>query len=201
MGRKSREGPIRGLAGACCVRCRVRLEACVCDVLAAHAGEGGLATGTPLHLVLHAGEAKKSTNTGYLAARALAGSVVHLHGREGRAIAPRPRALVLTPEGRPLAARDAGRPVFVIDAAWRQARRMRRKLPALVEAEPVRLAPGPPSRYALRVGPTPAHLSTLEAVARAWGVLEGPAHREALEAILDVFVERSLALRGVKRSG
>ena len=35
----------------------------------------------------------------------------------------------------------------------------------------------------------------------AWGVLEGPAHREALEAILDVFVERSLALRGVKRSG
>jgi DTW domain-containing protein YfiP len=64
----------------------------------------------------------------------------------------------------------------------------------------VRLPAGPPSRYVLRAHPDAGCLATLEAVARALGILEGAEVRRRLEELLDRFVQRTLWARGRLRS-
>jgi DTW domain-containing protein YfiP len=86
--------------------------------------------------------------------------------------------------------------LVVPEGSWGQARRAVRREPWLLDAERVCLPSGPPSHYRLRTAPHEHGLSTLEAVARALGVLEGEAIERALLAMLDAFVERSLAVRG-----
>jgi DTW domain-containing protein YfiP len=93
------------------------------------------------------------------------------------------------------------RPVTLIvpDGCWREGRRQDGRTDELQGIERVTIAPGPPSRYRLRSQTDPRRLSTLEAVARALEVLEGergPEVRSALEATLDLIVDRTLRLRG-----
>ena len=56
--------------------------------------------------------------------------------------------------------------------------------------------PGPPSEYRLRVQRNEHHLCTLEAIARAIGVLESAEAQSNLEKLLRVMVERTLWSRG-----
>ncbi|MEO0324312.1 MAG: DTW domain-containing protein [Myxococcota bacterium] len=171
------EALLRGVRQARCIGCRAALEACVCDVLRP------VAAPFTLYVRMHPNEAYRTTNTGYLAAKALGGRV-----RTDDATVPE-GALVLQPGGRPLEASDAGATLVVVDGAWRQARRLSRRL--LVRGHrAVGLPPGPPSRYVLRTGPTPAHLSTLEAVARACAAVGDAEASRALEALHDAFVRR-----------
>jgi DTW domain-containing protein YfiP len=81
--------------------------------------------------------------------------------------------------------------LLVPDGNWNQARRIARRDPDARAASPVMLPPGPPSRYGLRRAPREGTVSTLEAVARALGALEGPEVEQALTRILDTFVERT----------
>ena len=60
----------------------------------------------------------------------------------------------------------------------------------------VTLPPGPPTRYRLRRTPHAGALSTFEAIARALAILEYPEIEEPLMRALDLFVERTLVLRG-----
>ena len=196
----SPEGPalLRGARQARCIACRAALEACVCDLLGGDV-LGGLAQGKvvppfALHLRMHPNEPFRTSNTGYLAARALAGTV---HTDDAGVPAG---ALLLQPGARPLGPADAGRVLVVVDGAWRSARRLSRRLLARGHRA-VGLPPGPPSRYALRSGPTPAHLSTLEAVARACAAVGDVRAAAALEALHDAFVGRALAVRGIPRGG
>lgn len=178
---------LRGVRQARCVGCRAALEACVCDVLRP------LEAPFALHVRMHPNEVYRTSNTGFLAARAL-GGLVHTDEAglpEG--------ALVLQPGGRCLGPSDRGATLVAVDGAWRQARRLSRRL-LLRGHRAVGLPPGPPSRYALRTGPTPAHLSTLEAVARACAAVGDDRAAEALEALHDAFVARALAVRGVPGS-
>lgn len=113
---------------------------------------------------------------------------------------PGRRLLLLEPDGAPLrevAAADP-RPItlLVVDGTWRQARRTTNREPALAAATRVRLPEGPPGRYRLRDSGAPDLLATLEAVARALGVLEGPALQGHLEGVFELMVERTLRLRG-----
>ena len=66
----------------------------------------------------------------------------------------------------------------------------------MTRARPVRLPPGPPSRYRLRCSPDPTRVSTFEAVARALATLEGQAVCDALMRTFDIMVERTLWIRG-----
>lgn len=52
-----------------------------------------------------------------------------------------------------------------------------------------------PSEYRLRHTPFPRRLATMEAIAEALGILEGPPVREALLRIFQVMVERSMRVR------
>lgn len=130
------------------------------------------------------------------AAGAARGARVDMHDL----LDPARRLLLLEPDGAPLAEVAAAeqRPVtlLVADGTWRQARRTVNREPALAAATRVRLPDGPAGRYRLRDSGAPERLATLEAVARALGVLDGPEVQAHLEAVFDQLVERTLRLRG-----
>ena len=66
----------------------------------------------------------------------------------------------------------------------------------LAEIPHVRLPTGDVSQYHLRMQPNDFSLCTLEAIARALGIVESPDAQQQLEWILRVMVERTLWSRG-----
>jgi DTW domain-containing protein YfiP len=188
--------PIRGFRAARCPACRLPEALCVC----AHLPR--LAIRTRVVIVAHRREAKSSTNTGRLAASMLEGAEVRVRGRIAPAPAPLPdgRRLALFPraDARVLDARDAeGERVVLLvpDGTWSQARRLLLRDPDLASADLRTLPPSSPSRYRLRCHAREGALCTLEAIAQALGILEGPSVEEALLGALDRFVEQGLRAR------
>jgi DTW domain-containing protein YfiP len=162
-----------------------------------------LAARTRVVLLTHRIERTKSTNTGRLVARLLEGAEIRERGEldpKERPPLPEGRRLILfpAPEARELS-RDDGRggPVVLLvpDGNWSQARRAFNRDPDAKGAEPVTLPEGAPSRYGLRRAPRDGSLSTLEAVARALGVLEGAALEREMMAAFDTWVERATRVR------
>jgi DTW domain-containing protein len=96
-----------------------------------------------------------------------------------------------------------GRPIVLVvpDSTWRQATRLRKRIPRLREIPCIALSAGPPSSYRLRVGAHDEGLSTIEAIACAFGILEGPESQWALEQVLERMVERTLWSRGQLPAG
>jgi DTW domain-containing protein YfiP len=195
----------RDNAAARCPQCRMLGALCICALIPAPP----LATRTRLVLIIHRFEARKPTNTGLLAARCLANSEVlergHAHApSEALAIPPGTRPLLLFPhEGAPLlaAVADDDRPVTLIvpDGNWRQAAKVRHRVPGLDQIPCVVLPPGPPTRYRLRSEPVDGGLATFEAISRAIAILEGDrgtAIAAALDQVFTVMVERTLWARG-----
>jgi DTW domain-containing protein len=164
-----------------------------------------LETRTRLVVVLHRSEDRKSSNTGRLAAECIAGSVVHVRGHRETQDArltwdPSTQPLLLFPheDALPLARFAGGAPVTLIvpDGTWRQASKVRARVPGLRDVRCVTLPPGPPSSYRLRAESHAPRLATIEAIARAMGVLEGPAVEAALSRVFHALVERTLWARG-----
>jgi DTW domain-containing protein len=201
-----------------CPACRLHRHLCICDRLIT------LPTRTRLVLLLHQLEIHKPTNTGRLALRCLPSSELALRGRldasadsGGRpglpkaaiidpaqpppwlARAVRPVLLFPDPDAVPLADfRDEGPPVTLVvpDGTWSQAVRARRRVAGLASIPCAVLPAGLVSTYRLRHEPRAGRLSTLEAIAHALGILEGPAVAESLLAIHRLAVERALWTNG-----
>lgn len=162
---------------------------------------------TSVLLLMHYREIEKPTNTGRFVPwmlpngraelRGMPNCVVpDVQGLEGR------HTLVLHPAAsRELTPEDAERdPVLLVpDGTWAQARRLLSKEPALQNATRVRLPEGGPTIYKLRKDPRPGHLSTLESVARAVGILEKKEYEQAMVEVLAILVERTLLSRGYLR--
>lgn len=154
-------------------------------------------------IVMHHVETRRASNTGRLAARILAADV-RIRGTQGpapREPMPEGRRLLLFPAAtaRQLSAEDGRRgPVVLVvpDGNWKQASRVLHRDEAAAGAEIVTLPAGAPSRYRLRRRPNEGALSTFEAIARALSILETPEIEVAMMRALDLFVERTLVLRG-----
>jgi DTW domain-containing protein YfiP len=177
----------------------LHLALCVCALLPR------LETRTRVVLVVHRDEARKSTNSGRWAAACLVNSEALVRGDEARpgpplTWPPGARALLLFPhhDAAPLAPPPDGRPVTLVvpDGTWRQAAKVRARVPGLAGVPCVTLPPGPPPRHRLRGETRPGGLPTFEAIARALGVLEGEPVRRALEAAFDAVAGRTLWARG-----
>jgi DTW domain-containing protein len=183
-----------------CPRCRVHGSLCVCALIPS------IETRTRLVLFIHRAEDRKPTNTGRLATHCLPNSEVHVRGRESEPTAPfhvgqdRQGILLFPSEDHvPIERfRDSERPVTLIvpDGNWRQASKVRMRVPGIRELPTVMLPPAEPSRYRLRSEAHAHGLATIEAIARAMGVLEGPEVRERLEFVFRAMVERTLWARG-----
>jgi DTW domain-containing protein YfiP len=176
---------------------------CICALLPR------LETRTRLVLFIHHSEERKPTNTGRLAADCIANSEVIVLGVPHRppaafACSDGSRPLFLFPDkgATPLdELAPSSQPVTLIvpDGNWRRARRVRTRVPGLPEIARVSLPPGLPSSYRLRAASHPDGLATMEAIARALGILEGPAAQAELERVFHIMVERTLWTRGLLR--
>lgn len=165
-----------------------------------------LHTKTRLVLVIHRAEDRKTTNTGRLAAACLVNSeiVVRGHATDHEPALPAPagsRVLLLypAPDAVPLTElAPVNEPVTLVvpDGNWRQASKVRKRVPGLAAVTCVTLPPGEPSIYRLRAEAHAHGLATLEAIARAFGILEGEHVRRAIEVPFRAMVERTLWTRG-----
>ena len=191
-----------------CPGCEIRKPLCFCAMIPQ------LALKTRVIILMHTCEEVLTTNTARLVAKALTNSEVRIHGRrdermssDGLVQSGRP-SLLLYPSSRAVElttdfASHLSGPVNLIvpDASWRQTKKFVRRAPGLVGIPHVRLPPGPPSEYRLRAQRSDQNLCTLEAIARAIGILECRAAQVDLETLLRVFVERTLWSRGMLAAG
>jgi DTW domain-containing protein YfiP len=173
-----------------------------------------LETRTRLVLVIHRYEDRKPTNTGRLAASCLAGSRVIVRGHEDAAdrgdtlqasVGSGTVPLLLFPHDdardlRDVVAAHAGAAFTLIvpDGTWRQASKVRQRVRGLEGVPSVTLPSRPrePSRYRLRTESRDGGLATMEAIARAFGILESPEVETALLRVFACMVERTLWARG-----
>lgn len=149
-------------------------------------------------------EARRPSNTGRLVALSMPNSRIISCGGGARignpAIADgllQRGTYLLWPDGT-RASQDISEPpdrVVVLDATWRQARKLYSRIPALRSIP--RLSLKAPSRYRerLREQHRSDGMSTLEAVAAAVSRLEGAEKAEPLERLYDEVVRRTAALR------
>jgi DTW domain-containing protein YfiP len=173
---------------------------CICPLIPR------VATRTRLVLMIHRCEDRKPTNTGRLATLCLPNSDVHVRGHADLpsppvSIAPGSLPVLLFPfEGATELTAFAGskEPLTLIvpDGTWRQASKVRNRVPGLSDVPCVSLPADVPSTYRLRAEAHATGLATIEAIARAMGILEGPHVRVALEHVFHAMVERTLWSRG-----
>ena len=157
---------------------------------------------------MHCSETHKTTSTAHLLSLLVPKSEIHVIGQLEKRhdltqmIEPGTIPLVLFPEpSAPLLdqrfVESLPMPVTLIvpDGTWRQARKLTHKLSEFRGIRRVQLAAGAPSRYLLRRNQSKGGVCTLEAIARALGVLDGNEVQEALEQHLAVMVQRVLFSR------
>lgn len=187
--------------GERCPRCALHLHACLCAEIEP------LQLATRIVVLRHRKETYKTTNTGRLVPLTLTNSELRAFGERHDVLDaanwddPARTTLLLYPsaDAHLLTCEDAAsRPVTLIvpDSNWRRAFKLTSREPALAGLPRVSLPEGTPSSYRLRRHPDPRFLATFEAVARALGILEGPAVQEHLERVFARMVERTLRSRG-----
>lgn len=183
-----------------CPRCWIRVAFCICPEVPQ------VATRTEIILVRHEREAWKSTGTARVALQALTHARLLEYGEDGSATDDALRAMgegshVLFPDvGAEVTAHAPVEPpkrLVVLDGTWRQTRRMLKRLPSLDAAPRLKLPPKFLAPLRLRESQDPMGRSTLEAIADAVELLEGPAASQPLHALHALFVERVFRARGV----
>lgn len=183
-----------------CLRCCLRREICICASLPT------VQTRAEFVILRHITEARRPSNTGRLAVLAMPNSRIISCGggdRIGLSLPDEwlraPGTWLLWPDG-PVSEPDRSElslpsRIVVLDATWRQARRLYTRTPAL-RTLPRLVLPAPiRSRDRLREQHRPDGMSTLEAVAAAVARLEGPGVAQPLGKLYDEVVQRTISLR------
>ena len=186
-----------------CPRCRLHTDLCACDLMVP------IQISTKLRVIAHMGEVRKPTNTGQLAVACVEGATLCLRGREDIPNDPvrwdpasTPLFLFPAPDAIPLNVWRAQHPditdvtLVVPDGTWRQAKRIKRRVPGLGAIQVVKLSTHQGSAYRLRRSHRDDHLATLEAIAMALGILESPAIEERLLYVFRAVVDRALWSNG-----
>lgn len=179
---------IRGQRKPRCGACLFSTADCVCASLPR------IDNRMEVVVITHAHEITRPSNTARFATRMLARSSLHVHGSaDGISAAwgvDRANPLVLHPDGRPLTAADASRSCLIVpDGTWRHVRRMLKRIPVLATGDTVRVAAPDYTELTVRREPRAGHTSTLEAIARAMGLLESPEVEAQMLAVLTRVIE------------
>ena len=200
-----------------CPDCRMHRSLCICALLPR------IETRTRVVLIVHQLEAVKPTNTGLVAARCLPSSTVIYRGRapvggaEGgadgatgatsdwsaavaaAAVGAQPLVLYPHPSATPLEDwRGRAEPVALVvpDGTWAQATRIHARFASRAGELPCVSLPASRTGKRLRTGRSPHQMATLEAVALALGILEGPEVEAALLRVFRIMTERTLWTNG-----
>ncbi|PKN18393.1 MAG: hypothetical protein CVU71_12920 [Deltaproteobacteria bacterium HGW-Deltaproteobacteria-6] len=181
-----------------CLRCLLRREICICPVIPS------VPTRTEFLILRHIGEAGRPSNTGRLIDLALPNARIIAWGGGTRVglsplddeLLQAPGTWLLWPDG-PDTKQDVTPPgrIVVLDATWRQARRLYHRTPTLWSLPRLVLPSPAPSRGRLRDQHRADGMSTIEAVAAALAAIEGAKAAEPLEKLYDEVVRRTHVLR------
>lgn len=185
-----------------CIHCLMRSEVCICESIQK------IENKHPLTIIMHSRESIKTTNTARLAHATLSNSRIFIHGRIDQPadfsellLKDHTNVLLtLSDQSKTLSSEWISRiekPIHLIvpDGNWRQANKMKSRIAEVKHIPWVKLPPGPPSNYQLRAEAHPEGLSTLEAIARAYHLFEGPEVSDALLRIFNTMVSRTLSTR------
>jgi DTW domain-containing protein YfiP len=172
-----------------CDRCNLPPHLCLCAEIPR------VETRTRILLLQHMVEARKKSNTGRLAVLALANARLLTYGAPDEsldtALLSEPGTWLLYPDGPPTPSdAPAPRQLVVVDASWSQARRMTQRIAELRTLPRLVLPPPEPGMLRLRDPTHPSGMSTLDAIARAVAVLEGPEAAAPLERLAALRVQR-----------
>lgn len=188
-----------------CARCRMHVNGCFCDLIPS------LTLKTRVSVLIHAKELKRTSNTGRLATLALMNSGLHVRGAKDQTLDasqilddsyqpllffPSDDAHELTPDF--LARFDKPIQLIVPDGNWRQAAKVHTRYPEFAEIPRVIISAPNESKYVLRKESTPEGMATLQAIAVAMSVIEGPEAGAELMKLYDLKLKRTLVARGVK---
>ena len=188
------------LAGHC-KTCWLNLEICLCDVLPK------IPTRTEIVIVRHVAELRLTSNTARFAALSRPNARILEHGGgthfDDRELS-HPGTMLLysaspRPPLEPPRLDPPPRRLIVLDGSFRQARRMYKKITALRALPELALPVPEVAPIRLRVPPHQAGMSTLEAIAHALRLLEGPEVAAPLLTLYDELVRRVDRHRGRQR--
>lgn len=186
-----------------CAGCFLHKERCICSFIPS------LALKTKVTLIIHAKELKRTTNTGALALKALSNSKLQIRGLDKTPLDLTP---LLTPSYRPLlfypsenavelnqeflSASDLPIHLIVPDGNWRQASKVHYRHPELAHVPRVMISTPNLSLTHMRAENTEHGMATLQAMAIALGIIEGPEVREKMMLLYDKKLEQTLLGRG-----
>jgi DTW domain-containing protein YfiP len=183
------------------LRCYLRREICICPVLPT------VQTRTEFLILRHIQEAERPSNTGRLVTLAMPNARIIACGGGDRIglssldneLLRTPGTQLLWPDGPGIQSEMSNlsppHRIVVLDATWRQARRLYSRTQALQEM-PRLVLPSPVlSRSRLRDQHRIDGMSTIEAVAAALAMIEGAKAAEPLEKLYDEVVRRTHVLR------
>jgi len=182
-----------------CRRCGLNPQLCICGLIPS------LTLRTRVLLVIHARELQRTTNTGKLALEALPNSEVKVRGEDRQrldlspSLDPAYHSLLFYPceDAAELTAAFVAKitqPILLIvpDGNWRQASKIQSRHPELAGIPHVMLKePNLATRH-LRAEHTSYGRSTLEAIAMALGVIEGPEVEAKLQTLYKAKLENTL---------
>jgi len=158
---------------------------------------------------VHTKELKRTTNTGRLAVKALTNSEMLIRGLDhetldlSNLLTPDYRTLLFYPseEAAELTKEfinQDSRPIQLIvpDGNWRQASKVHYRHHELKNIPRVKIGEAPPETHYLRLESKAEGMATLQAIAKALGVIEGPEIEEQLLRLYRAKLERTLIGRG-----
>ncbi|MBA2404861.1 MAG: DTW domain-containing protein [Bdellovibrionales bacterium] len=190
-----------------CQLCYLHKDRCICDSLP------HLTLKTKISLIVHAKELKRTTNTGRLAVSALTNSEMRIRGEERTTLdlsdllIPSYRTLLFYPADDALEldqklVSESSLPIQLIvpDGNWRQASKVHYRHHELKKIPRVKISFANTAPLHIRAETTEAGMATLEAIAHALGIIEGPEVKEVLMNFYLKKLEGTLKGRGLLKN-
>ncbi len=188
-----------------CNVCGMSMENCFCSEVEQ------IEVNTRLLLVVHSKELKRTTNTGRLAVHSLGNSQLLVRGEMGNPLNLSPflngeyESLLLFPskeaeELTPEVLKRIRRPIQLIvpDGNWRQASKLEIRQKEISHLPKVMIKEKNEAAFHLRKENSIYGMSTLEAIAKAMGILEGKDVEQRLQHLYQLKLQRTLKGRGIK---
>lgn len=186
-----------------CLRCGLNSVLCICELIPV------LSLKTRVLLVIHTRELKRTTNTGKLALEALVNSAMKIRGIKDQPLdlsdqlMPEYESLLYYPSEDAVILNQSfmksiTKPVQLIvpDGSWRQASKVHIRHSEIGHLQRVMINAENTARHHLRAETTSYGMSTLEAIAKALGVIEGAEVEALLTALYQAKLRNTLIGRG-----
>lgn len=158
-------------------------------------------------MIIHAKELKRTTNSGRLAIQALVNSEMYIRGNTtdkldlSSLLVPEYESYVLFPSDDAISLEDIKpqKPIqlIVTDGNWRQASKLNTRHPELSHLPRVKISAANTAQYHLRKEHFSEGMSTLEAIALAFKIIEGDVVGDSLLALYNKKLTATLQGRGV----